>query len=256
MSVSAGATAALGIAIWLWVRDDPSERGYAGHFHAGGHGARVPVLRGLAQVLSYSNIWLLTLVPLGFAGAVLTFGGLWGVPWLRQVHGLDPKSAAAITSTVLVSWGIGGPLLGSWSERMGRRKPLYIVTAVVALAGWAAIVFLPLPLWAVVAVLVPTGFASGNMIVGFAWVKESVPLHLTGTAAGVANMGPLMGGMLLQPGVGWLLDRNWSGALAGGARLYDAAAWQAGFSLLFGTCCLSMLLILFARDSHCRQAGT
>jgi MFS family permease len=254
MTVSAAATFAIGIVIWLWVRDDPTERGYAGHFHAGGRAEHVPVLRGLVRVLSYPNIWLLTAVPLGFAGAVLTFGGLWGVPWLRQVHGLDAKSAAAITSMLLVSWGIGGPLLGNWSERMGRRKPLYIATAVVALAGWAAIVFLPLPLWAVIAVLVPLGFASGNMIVGFAWVKESVPLRLTGTAAGVANMGPLMGGMLLQPGVGWLLDRHWSGTLANGARIYDAAAWQAGFALLFGTCCLSMLLILFARDSRCRQA--
>ncbi|HEX8989061.1 MAG TPA: MFS transporter [Rhodocyclaceae bacterium] len=254
MGVSAAATAALGAVIWLWVRDDPAERGYQGHFKEASHAGHVPVLRGLAQVLSYRDIWLLTLVPLGFAGAVLTFGGLWGVPWLRQVHGLDAKSAAAITSMMLVSWGIGGPLLGSWSERLGRRKPIYVVTGAVALAGWAAIAFLPLPLWAVIAVLVPLGFASGNMIVGFAWVKESVPLRLTGTAAGVANMGPLTGGMLLQPGVGWLLDRHWSGQLANGARLYDAAAWQAGFGLLFAVCCLSMLLILFARDSRCRQA--
>ncbi|HEX8963920.1 MAG TPA: MFS transporter [Rhodocyclaceae bacterium] len=255
MAASAVATAAVGAAIWLWVRDDPTERGYAGHFHAAAGTERLPVLRGLAQVLSYPNIWLLTLVPLGFAGAMLTFGGLWGVPWLRQVHGLDAKSASAITSMMLVSWGIGGPLLGSWSERLGRRKPLYVATGAVALAGWAAIAFLPLPLWAVIAILVPLGFASGNMIVGFAWVKESVPLRLTGTAAGIANMGPLSGGMLLQPGVGWLLDRHWAGQQAGGARLYDAAAWQAGFTLLFGVCCLSMLLILFARDSRCRQTA-
>jgi MFS family permease len=254
MSVSAAGTAALGIMIWLWVRDDPSERGYAGHFHAAGKVERVAVLQGLAQLLSYRDIWLLTLVPAGVSGAMLTFAGLWGVPWLRQVHGLDAKSAAAITSVMLVSWGLGGPLLGSWSERMGRRKPLYVATAAIVLAGWAAVAFLPLPLWAVVTVLMPLGFASGNMIIGFAWVKESVPLRLTGTAAGFANMGPLMGGMLLQPGVGWVLDRHWSGTLSGGARLYDAAAWQAGFALLFGICCLSMLLILFARDSHCRQA--
>jgi MFS family permease len=255
MAASAGATALLAVAIWLWVRDDPTEHGYAGHFHAGGHVERVPVLRGLAQVLSYPNIWLLTLTPLGLSGAMLTFGGLWGVPWLRHVHGLDPKSAAAVTSAALIAWGLGGPLLGSWSERMGRRKPLYIATAAGALAGWGAIVFLPLPLWAAIATLLVVGFASGNLIIGFAWAKESVPLRLTGTAAGFCNMGPLAGGMLLQPGVGWLLDRHWSGTLAGGARIYDAAAYQAGFGLLFATCCLSLLLILFARDSGCRQAS-
>ena len=39
------------------------------------------------EVLSYRNVWILTAVPIGFSGAVLTFAGLWGVPYLRQVHG-------------------------------------------------------------------------------------------------------------------------------------------------------------------------
>lgn len=255
MGVTAALTAMLALAIWTWVRDDPAERGYAGHFHdAAAHAERVSILRGLAQVLSYRNLWLLTLAPIGYSGAVLTFAGLWGVPWLRQVHGLDPKSAAAITSTLLVSWAFGGPLLGAWSQRMGRRKPLYVGAAVVALLGWAAIIFLPLPLWAIVALLVPTGFASGNLIIGFAWAKESVPLRLMGTASGVCNMGPLLGGMLLQPGMGWMLDRHWRSTLADGVRVYDAAAWQAGFALVFAAVCASLLALLFVRESYCRQA--
>jgi len=253
MGVTAALTAVLALAIWSWVRDDPAERGYAGHFHGSAPAERVSVLRGLAQVLSYRNLWLLTLVPIGYSGAVLTFAGLWGVPWLRQVHGLDPKSAAAITSTLLVSWALGGPLLGAWSQRMGRRKPLYVGAGIVALLGWAAIIFLPLPLWALVALMVPTGFASGNLIIGFAWAKESVPLRLMGTASGVCNMGPLLGGMLLQPGVGWLLDRGWNGQLAGGVRVYDAAAWQTGFALVFAAVCASLAALLFVRESYCRQ---
>jgi MFS family permease len=89
---------------------------------------------------------------------------------------------------------------------MGMRKPLYLIASGVALLGWSAILYLPLPLWALVLLLVPTGFASGNIIIGFAWAKESVPLRLVGTASGVCNMGPLLGGMLLQPAVGWILD--------------------------------------------------
>jgi len=189
----------------------------------------------------------------GFTGAVLTFAGLWGVPFLRQVHGLDPKAAAAITSILLVSWALGGPLLGSWSERMGRRKPLYLIAAGVGLLGWAAIIFAPLPLWALVALLIPTGFASGNIIIGFAWAKESVPLRLVGTASGVCNMGPLMGGMFLQPAVGWMLDRRWNGALAAGVRHYDATAYRAGFTLMVAAMVIAGIILIFARESHCRQ---
>ena len=257
MAVFAGLTALLAIAIWLWMRDDPAERGYASHFHGEGQmpHEHAPVLQSLAQVLSYRNLWLLALVPLGISGAVLTFAGLWGVPWLRQVHGLDAKTAAAITSVMLVAWGVGGPVLGSWSTRMGRRKPIYVISGIVALAGWAAVIYAPLPLWLLIALLAVTGFASGNIIIGFAWAKESVPLRLMGTASGVANMGPLMGGMLLQPGVGWLLDRYWNGAMAGGARVYDAAAYQAGFTLLFATIVVALFALLFARESNCTQTA-
>jgi hypothetical protein len=67
-------------------------------------------------------------------------------------------------------------------------------------------------------------------------------------------MGPLMGGMFLQPGVGWLLDRGWGGASSGGVRLYDAATWQSGFGLMFAAVALALVLVPFARESHCRQA--
>lgn len=251
-------TALLAVALWTFLRDDPSERGYASHFHEAGtkvSQGHTPILASLAEVLSFRNIWLMMLVPVGFSGAVLTFGGLWGVPWLRQVHGLDPKSAAAITSTMLVAWGIGGPLLGNWSTRLGRRKPLYFGTGIVALLGWAAVVWLPLPLPLLVVVLAITGFASGNIIIGFAWAKESVPLRLMGTASGVANMGPLMGGMFLQPAVGWMLDRQWTGTMAGGARLYEAEAWTGGFVLLVATVAFSLALLTLARESFCRQTA-
>lgn len=254
---SAGVFAALlCVAIWLLVRDDPGEKGYAGyHPHDGARHGHVPVVAGLIEVLSYRNIWLLMLVPIGFSGAVLTFGGLWGVPWLRQVHDLDPKAAAAITSTLLAAWALGGPLLGNWSQRLGQRKPLYLITSAIAAAGWALVIFLPLPLWLLIPLLIVIGFASGNIIIGFAWAKESLPLRLMGTASGVANMGPLMGGMLLQPGVGWLLDRGWNGMQEGGVRLYDADTWQTGFTLMFASVVIALILVPYIRETHCRQAG-
>ena len=254
MGVSAGVVACLCVAIWLRVRDDPVQRGYASYsLSTQGGGPHGSIWRGLAEVLSYRNTWILLLTPIGVSGAVLTFAGLWGVPYLRQVHGLETKMAAAITSTLLVAWALGGPVLGALSERIGRRKPIYVVATVVGLLGWSAIIFLPLSLPVLIGALIITGFASGSLVIGFAFAKESVPARLMGTASGVCNMGPLLGGMLLQPAVGWLLDRNWLGSSAGGARIYDAAAYQAAFSLMFGCIVLSLCLIVFARETGCKQ---
>lgn len=258
MIVSAALTGMLCLAIWLNVRDDPQQRGYRSHMQGHGDvaGRRASVWRGLMEVLSYRNSWLLLFAPIGIAGSVLAFAGLWGVPYLMQVYGLGSRQAAAITSGLLVAWALGGPILGAWSQRMGRRKPIYAATCVLAAAGWAVVIFAaPLPLPLLVGLLAMIGFASGNLIIGFAFAKESVPARLMGTASGVCNMGPLLGGMILQPAVGWMLDRHWGGAAAGGARLYDAAAFEAGFALMFGWVLLSVVLMVFTRETHCRQSA-
>ena len=90
MGVSAALTALLAIAIWLRVRDDPADWAYESHAQAAhGSGQHGSILRGMAEVLSYRNTWILLITPIGIAGSVLTFAGLWGVPFLRQVHGLS-----------------------------------------------------------------------------------------------------------------------------------------------------------------------
>ncbi len=251
MGGSALLCAVLSLALWAGVRDDPQERGYRSHAPLSSPASsRGSILRDIVAVLSYRNIWILLITPIGIAGAVLTFAGLWGVPYLRQVHGLATHHAAALTSLLLIAWAIGGPLLGALSERLGRRRPLYVATTLAALIGWLLITFLPLPIGLLIPVLLFTGLVSGNLIIGFAFAKESVPARLMGTASGICNMGPLLGGMLLQPAVGWLLDRHWQGVSDGGVRLYDLAAYRAGFSLMAACIALSLCLIPFAKETH------
>ncbi|MCZ7653573.1 MAG: hypothetical protein M5R42_03760 [Rhodocyclaceae bacterium] len=81
MGATAAVTALLCAAIWLRVRDDPAEAGYASHY-SGTHGetAHGSIWHGLKEVISYRNSWLLMITPGGVAGAVMTFAGLWGVP--------------------------------------------------------------------------------------------------------------------------------------------------------------------------------
>jgi hypothetical protein len=58
--------------------------------------------------------------------------------------------------------------------------------------------------------------------------------------------------MLLQPLVGWMLDRHWGGALVEGIRVYGQAAYQAGFALMVAWTVLALVLLCFTRETHCR----
>jgi MFS family permease len=98
-----------------------------------------------------------------------------------------------------------------------------------------------------------TGFSSGCMILSFAFAKESVPSHLAGTVSGVINMGVMMGPMFLQPAVGWVLDRMWTGESLMGVRLYDIAAYRSGFGLMLAWITISFFLLLCTEETGCRQ---
>jgi sugar phosphate permease len=256
MAVSALFPLLIAVIIWLYVRDDPAEKGYLSHVSHSPAPSANPwsqVFIGLKQVFHYRNTWLLTLIPGSVVGTILAFAGLWGVPFLTTLHGFSKSDAAAICSAILIAWAIGGPMFGAWSDRIGKRKPLYIFGLLVIVLCWLAIVLMPqMHRGLLVALLLLSGFASGCMIIGFAYAKESVPANLSGTVSGVVNMGVMIGPMILQPAVGWMLDKNWHGELSGNVKSFSAGTYQQGFVLMLGWLALALLLILFTRETHAR----
>jgi hypothetical protein len=82
-----------------------------------------------------------------------------------------------------------------------------------------------------------------------------VPLRLSGTISGMIDMGIMMGPTVLQPTIGWVLDRRWRGEMLGGIRLYSLGAYHTGFALLVGWMLLAWVLLFFTRETHCRQGA-
>jgi MFS family permease len=233
---SALVTLLVALPIWHVVRDDPVDRGYASHTETtrladvATH-VEAGVLAGIRKVLSYRNTWLLYFIPGGIVGTGLAFAGLWGVPYLSIHYELSASNAAVLCSILLIAMAVGGPVFGWLSDHLGHRKPLYVIGSAVVLVTWSLILMVPgLPVGVLIGLLVVTGFFSGSMIVGFAYAKESVPESLAGTVAGIINMGVMMGPLLLQPLVGWMLDRAGSDGMRDNVPVYTLEAYRSGFA--------------------------
>jgi sugar phosphate permease len=254
MFASAGVTLLLALVVWLWVRDDPRERGYASHAHpeALNNGA-MSAARSLKRVIGERDTW-----PLFFAGGllaapVLAFAGLWGVPYLVQVHGMERSHAASFTTTMLLGFAIGGPLLGSLSDRIGRRKLPYLGATLASALGWAVFLFVAdLPATALYVLFAVIGFAAGGLIIGFAFAREVNHPGAAGTVGGVVNMAVLGFAAIQQSALGWILDRNWHGGAIEGVRLYDAAAYHAAFLWLAISAAGAVASVALTRETHCR----
>ncbi|QRM18899.1 MFS transporter [Dechloromonas sp. TW-R-39-2] len=225
----------LGVLCWIMVRDSPQQ-------HEGGSRPvfdRTVVISGLLSVIRNRATWPAALVNTGMSGAFFTFAGLWATPYLVQVHGLSRAVATTHLSLWFGGFAIGCFFIGTISDRLGRRKPVLIVTSHVFVAIWLVLlscITMPLPLsYALFALM---GLSTAGFSLTWACAKEVNPPLLSGMSTSVANMGGFMAGALLQPLVGWVMDRGWQGAMVSGARFYDVAAWQAG--VLVVTLCAAM----------------
>jgi len=246
-----------GLVAW-WVRNDPGEIGRASYAPESLRSSRASSLgeqiRGVGQLFRYRNTWLIFFAQGGLLGPVLTFAGLWGPPYLEARYDMTPTGAADVDMAMLLAFAVASPIMGHCSDLIGGRKPLYVGSAVVAVLTWAAMVLVPgLSAGTFVALAAIAGFAGSCCILGFAFGKESVPEKHLGTITGVMNMGNIIGPMVLQPGIGLLLDRRWSGAMAHGVRVYGATAYRDAFAVMLIWSLASVVLLALTRESHCRQ---
>jgi len=257
---SGGVVVAIGAAAWAFVANDPVERAFATYapvsLQKSDHLTVWQLLRGFKNVFAYRNTWLIFFAQGGFVGAILAFTGLWGPSYLKQRFGVPATTASAICSVMIVCWAVASPLSGYLSDRIGRRKPLYLAGASSAAIGWTILFYAPgVSLAAFTTIAAATSLACGVVVLGFAYGKESVPVKFLGTISGAINVGNMLGPTLLQPAIGVVLDRRWSGATAGGLRVYSTGAFQTGFLLIAGWAFLSAVLIAFTRETHCRQSA-
>lgn len=225
----------LGVLCWIMVRDSPQQ-------HEGGSRPvfdRTVVISGLLSVIRNRATWPAALVNTGMSGAFFTFAGLWATPYLVQVHGLSRAVATTHLSLWFGGFAIGCFFIGTISDRLGRRKPVLIVTSHVFVAIWLVLLScITMPLSLSYALFALMGLSTAGFSLTWACAKEVNPPLLSGMSTSVANMGGFMAGALLQPLVGWVMDRGWQGAMVSGARFYDVAAWQGG--VLVVTLCAAM----------------
>ncbi|HWB95949.1 MAG TPA: hypothetical protein VG672_04585, partial [Bryobacteraceae bacterium] len=82
---------------------------------------------------------------------------------------------------------------------------------------------------------------------------ESVPAGEMGTVTATTNIGNMLGNVLLQPGIGILLDEHWSGTMLKGAKIYSLHAYHLAFLLIAAWSLLSCALAAMTTETHCQQ---
>ncbi|WP_170294962.1 MFS transporter [Roseospira navarrensis] len=220
-------------------------------------GPRPSLRAGLARVLRNPQTYVVGVYAAALTSPMLSFAGLWGVPYLQRVHGVDRELAALATSGMMIGWGIGAPLMGWLSDRLRRRRVVMLIAASGSLVTLAAALYAPgLPFAAVAALMLVNGVVAGGMVLCFAVGREHNPLWAAGAALGVVNMLAMAAGAIFQPLLGWLLDRAWDGTMEAGRPVYSVEAFQSAMWVLVLMQGVALAAALLARETRCEQQDT
>ena len=239
---------ALAFASRVWVIETPA-----------GKVDRAAWIAGLLSVLKNRSTWPGFFANAGLSGAFFAFAGLWAVPYLTQMHAMTRATASNHVSIYFLGFAVGSAVWGRVSDSLGKRKPVALAVSGLHVIGWGVWLWTtrgaagPLPLVVTYGLCVVMGLATAGFTLSWASAKEVNPPQLSGMATSVVNVGIFLGPAILQPLVGWLMERSWDGKMEAGMRIYSASDWRNGLMLLTGAAVAGWLATLLVTETGCRN---
>jgi sugar phosphate permease len=242
---------------WL-VRNRPEDAGLPSMREVEGKASHPPRqqhwLHDLRKVFTTAAVWPSFFIMFGITGSLFAFAGLWGVPLIQDVFGLERSAASLYTTTALIGFALGSFVMGWLSDHLGRRKPVLVGASAASVLAWLGLILLPWQTGVTGLLLYGLlGFTAGGFVVGYAAAKEVVSPGVAGMAIALVNTGLFLGAAIMQPAFGKILDLTWDGSVINNVRQYAWSDYQNGLWLSCGFALIALIASLFVHETSCRN---
>ncbi len=198
----------------------------------------------LLAVVSRGQTWLVGCISLLIYVPITTFGALWGDTYIEVTTGVSKESAAWAMSMLFFGFATGGPLIGLLSDKLQKRNLPLIAGSIGCCITMIGLIFAPaIPFWLVVTLLTATGFFVGAQAITFAIAVEQHQSYHRATAVAFVNFFVMLGGFLLQPAFGAMLD------VVSDGNDYTAHSYQTALALLPVAIGIGTILCYWLRES-------
>jgi len=238
-------TALAAIAVWLVVRDAPPGHPFLD---------RAPepprqMLQGLMEVLR--NPRLRPILALNFCSYACTFTvqGLWGGPFLREVHGLSAIEAGNVLLGAVIAYQFGMLAFGPLDRLLDTRKWIAVGgnLVTVSLLATLALASQP-PIWVPVGAILVMGFFSAASTMVLTHGRGIIPDRLIGRGMTTLNTAVMLGVACMQSLSGIIVGAF--EPLADGAR--TETAYRALFAVL--TAVLIVAVAIYSRSQDVKPS--
>ncbi len=237
----------LAVVLFLVVRDRPK----------GMRDIHIPVTgkelwRSILIIIKSPKSWLVALYGALMYGPTPAFA-FWGVYFMMLAHHLARPDAAELISFIFYGWAVGGPLFGAFSDKVGRRKTPLVISAIGAIIFILPVIYSPISTkWILGSCMFIFGFFSSGFLPSYALIREINHPKICGSVMGFMNTVNNIGGALLPPFIGLILDHYWLGKTVDGLRIYSLGDYHIALTILPLCMIVALLLIPLLPETYCR----
>lgn len=182
-------------------------------------------LSGVGQAVRQPGMTRLLVAGLPMSAST-TIIGVWGAPYLRDVHGLDDIGRGNVLFA-LALFGMSGHLVHARIARhLNSLKSTVLIGATVIILTTAALALVARPpLWLVVVLFCVIGVAANYPTIIMGHARGLVPATVMGRGVAAANMGSMTAIASMQLVFGWIV-----GLFPAAAGIPPEHAYRAGFA--------------------------
>ena len=237
----AGLTGLFSVLLFLFVRDGPPGKIEKGE--------RVEswkeVLGGLRTVLRNRQLWLVSVIQFVGYATVLTVVGLWGGPYLADVHKLDGVARGNILLALNLAVLVGVLIYGRLDRYFAKRKWLIVAGAIstAVILGLLAVLEQP-NFWMATTLLILFAAVGSYVMLNHAFARSVLPDHLIGRGLTFQNLAVFLGVAAIQSASGLIIG-SWDASNGPSPEI----AYRWIFTFLAALLVVAAAIFSFAKDS-------
>ncbi len=241
----AATTAALAMLLYCVVRDAPP-----GHvLHHRPPETMDEILRGLKEVFANLDLRYIFALQLVNYGTVLAIVGLWGGPYLNDVHGLTGVTRGNVLMALNLAMLVGVMVYSVAERWLNTRKWTIGAGGGISIVLLSILALVPdLGLWPAISLLVLFALVSAYIMLIHAHARAVLPDHIVGRGLTLQNLAVFLGVFAIQAASGFII-----GHFAEGRDAAPETAYRAVFGFLALLTLAALTIYLRVRDVRPRE---
>lgn len=147
---------------------------------------RPSLLEPYKIVFSNPQSWYCGIISGLLFAPTTIFAMTWAVAFFQKDLAFDFHTATIASAMVALGWVFGCPILGYFTDKIGRRKPILRLGALIMIASLVLLLYFPDLIPAKVSMFM-MGIGSGAAMIPYSIIKEANPDFVKGSATGAIN---------------------------------------------------------------------